>query len=142
MGSRTVEIPVVDKVTFYTQFLDIVDPFNHIPKGEREVLSILMDNDRTREYGEVIGEKLLLDYDVKQIVMDRVEITEARLNNIIASLRRRGVIIKTVNGNRLHEAYLIADEKIPFTLTFKWVNGKAYSKQDSEGSVQDNFSEV
>lgn len=116
---KVINIEVDNIVTFAVQYLSFIDPFNHLSDGEKEVLARIMTND-VAFYDDDIREKLLLDYDVKVSLMEQLSITEARLNNIITSLRKKNVLVKTKSGNNLHPAYDMRFVEFPFTLSFKW----------------------
>lgn len=121
MGTtKEINLPVNDLETFALQYLSFIDPFNHLSDGEKDVLSKVMTSNSAFIQDDVIREKLLLDYDVKTYIMHSLDITEARLNNVISKLRKKNAIIKTVHGNKLHDAYVLLNVELPFSLVFKW----------------------
>jgi biotin operon repressor len=117
---KEVNLKVNDLVTFALQYLAFINPFNHLSDGEKEILARIMTSYSAFLEEDTIREKLLLDYEVKTDIITELDITEARLNNVISSLRKKGVIIKTKNGNKLHEAYTFVNIKLPFSLNIKW----------------------
>lgn len=120
MKSKNIPLAVTDIVKFANQYLSIFDAFNHLSKGEKDVLSLIMTHKNSFIKDDEIREKLLLDYDVKMDTSRTLNVTEARLNNIISNLRKKNALIKTKHGNKLHEAYDIREITLPFDLTFSW----------------------
>jgi len=121
MGTtKEINLKVSNLITFANQYLEFINPFNHLSRGEKDILAHIMTSDNVFIENENIKEKMLLDYDVKVHIMETLDITEARLNNVISALRKKGVIIKTKNGNKLHDAYDLTEIELPFNLTFIW----------------------
>jgi len=130
MGTvKKIELESNSVLQFARQYLEIIDAFNHLSDGEKDVLSYIMTSQNAFIQDDSIREKLLLDYDVKSYIMQDLDITEARLNNVISSLRKRDVIIKTKSGNKLNGPYdFMREVELPFQLTFIWT-----LNQDGQG---------
>lgn len=129
---KIITLQVNDLLTMALQYLGFIDPFNHLSDGEKQVLARIMVNDNAFIEDKVVREKLLLDYDVKISITLDLDITEARLYNILASLRKKEALIKTANGYSLHPAYDFSEINLPYSLTFKWDHGENKEQNSKE----------
>jgi len=92
-----------------------------LTKGEVRALALimLMDNkDRT----PIDREAMLLDFKtVKERIMFDMDVSKARLGNILTSLRKKGAIKTTQNGDELNPIFSsIINEEPPFNLNIVW----------------------
>lgn len=119
-NKRIINLKVDTFKTFIKQYLSFINPFNPLTPGETDFLIELLSLESSKIEEEPIYEVMLLDYNNKQIIMERLNITEARLNNIISKLRIKGVIIKTKRGNILYTAYDVRKINLPYTFQINW----------------------
>jgi hypothetical protein len=124
MVNENIVLDVKDIRDFAVQYLTILDSFNHLTEGEKKLLVEIMIHKNSFIEDNEIREKLLLDFDVKYDASVYLDITDARLNNILSNLRKKNTVIKTKLGNKLHQVYDLRNVKLPLSLTFSWKYGE------------------
>ena len=82
-----------DRVNFLVEFTSLFKKFR--PK-EKDVLKLLLYYQITHNYD------ILMDYNIKLQVRERLGISEFNLNNLITSLRKKDVIV----GNSIKPYYI------------------------------------
>jgi len=84
------------KTKFFRQGLEIIrhiPPLNLLSNRELDVLAHLLYYDYLyRDIPEDLREKLVFDYEIRVIIRDSIGISEAVLNNLITSIRKKGII--------------------------------------------------
>lgn len=101
-------------------YLHVLNPLLRPGLSPKEilVLSEIMAEDKYED--DVIREKMLLDYSVKSKIINLLNITEAHLNNIISSLRKKNALIRTNNGNKLADMLDFRNVENSISLNFKF----------------------
>lgn len=114
-------IPIhTTKGKFYRQYLEVVKvfpPFNTLRGKELSVLSELFRlNNEYSNIDSSIRWKVIFQYDTKIQMKNKLGISDANFNNILTSLRSKGLIVK----NRVPDKYLFTiEEEFKFNINFK-----------------------
>lgn len=91
----TITIPT-DKVKFFRQGIEIlkhIPPLNKLTSRELDVLGYLLYYDyEYRTIEESLRGKLVFDYENRVKIRDFIGITEAGFNNLIKTLKTKGII--------------------------------------------------
>lgn len=98
-----------DCVTSYIRLINtLIDKDLRLTKGEIEVLThvILKDDPQRKGHDRAA---MLLDYKtVKEPIMFQYDMSQARMGNILSSLKRKKAILKNDSGYLLHPLYQIS----------------------------------
>lgn len=85
-----------NKTKFFRQYLQLIrdiPPLDGLSSRELDVLAhLLYYNYLYKEIAEHLREKLVFDYETRVAIRDSIGITEPVLNNLISSLKKKGVI--------------------------------------------------
>ena len=125
-----VETSKQECVTAYIKLINtLVEKDSRLTKGEIEILTdIILKDDATRKRHD--RAVMLLDYKtVKEPIMFNRNISQARLFNVISSLKKKKVLSQEETGYLLSPVYQINPDKT-FTFTMQW-DIQAESSTDS-----------
>jgi hypothetical protein len=119
-------IPVAsNRNVFYRQYVEFLAPFKELRDREKDVLAELLylDN-QMNDLPEDVKAKLLLDYDNRIYIREKLKISERNFNFILHGLREKGII----NNNRIAELYKVdpanSNEDGTFNLIFRFYENK------------------
>lgn len=114
MENKIISIPIKTEYEFYRFYIEILNAFKHLRDREKDVFAyLLMFNNGLKNQPQIIKDKLLLDYDLKQEIKSKLNLSDENFNCILHTLRRKGVI-KDRRINPLYEIY----PEYPFKLIF------------------------
>lgn len=107
------------KTKFFRQGLQIlkdIPPLNNLSNRELDVLAhLLYYNNFYKSVDESVRGKLIFDYETRVVIRDSIGITEAVLNNLISSLKRKGII----KGKKVIPKIDLDPDKPEVTFKFK-----------------------
>ncbi len=116
MENRIINIPIKTEYDFYRYYVEILNAFKHLRDREKDVFAyLLLFNNNLKNQTPEIREKLLLDYDVKQTIKDKLDLSDENFNCILHTLRKKDVL-RDRRINALYEVY----PEFPFTLSFQF----------------------
>lgn len=103
------KIPVKGRKKFLVivNLLDTFSPYNQLSPKEKEVYADLLYYNAKLSYIEDVSKrnKLIFDYDTRKEIGQRLGIKPSNIYNVMASLRRKGIIDKKSFINK----YVIGD---------------------------------
>ena len=109
-----------DKRKFFRQYLELVKifkPFNKLRPKELDVLAEFMY--LNNEYIEVPYEdrwKLIMHYDTKIGIKERLDMGDANFNNILSAFRNKGIMV----DKRIESKYLFnIEDNFEFKINFQ-----------------------
>lgn len=94
-----------NKIAFMIEFSCL---FKKLRNMEKEVLKLLLF------YQNQLNYDILMDYDVKVKIREDLDISEYNFNNLISSLRKKGIIV----GNKVNDTYLNLINKDSIQINF------------------------
>jgi DNA-binding MarR family transcriptional regulator len=111
-------IPIsTDGRKFFRQYLELINPLIKLRGKELDVMSeLLYYNDKFKDIPEEHRWKLIFDYDVKTEIREKLNLSDASLNNNLSALRKKGILVK----NRILKSFLIYPDstcKLSFIFT-------------------------
>lgn len=121
------EVKNVDIVTvkdkFFRQYLEIVKvffPYNLLRNAELDVLAeFCYYNDQYKQLDKDTRWKLILHFDTKIKIKDKLKLSDASFNNIITSFRKKGILV----GDKVPSKYMIeVENKFKININFL-ING-------------------
>ena len=119
---KKVTIPT-DESKFYRQYLEILNPIIKLRGKELDVLAeLLFHNTRLKDIPNNLRWKLIFDQDNKTAIRQKLNLSEASLNNNLSALRKKGIIRK----NRIPDSFLIHPSnycKLTFSFNIAEENG-------------------
>lgn len=125
---KKVTIPT-DESKFYRQYLEILNPIIKLRGKELDVLAeLLFHNTRLQDIPNELRWKLIFDQDNKTAIRQKLNLSEASLNNNLSALRKKKIIV----DNSVLKNFLVEpDEDFSLRFNFKMdksdVNGTAYT---------------
>jgi hypothetical protein len=92
-------VPIeTNKRKYFRQALELlrpIPPINTLANRELDVLAeFLYYNDKYKDIASELRAKVIFDYDTKLAMREYLEMGEAPFNNILTSLRKKGVLPK------------------------------------------------
>lgn len=100
----------VELKTLFKLWLDITYTFHKLTRQQIEVLSLLLYHHYSLQQ-EITNKKILwkmvFDYETKNKIKKEVDISDASLQNVLTSLRKRGII----SSNQIVSTYIPIIEK-------------------------------
>lgn len=121
-GMKTLVVPIdTVKGKVYRQYLEaakVFPPFNELRPKELDVLAELyLYNDKYQNVELTDRWKLIMHYDTKMQIKDKLGLSDANFNNILSSLKKRKLLIeKKIPNNYL---FTIEGKEFDFTIKFK-----------------------
>ena len=86
-----IPIQCTSLLKFYDVYVEILNCITKLSKQEKKILSLLLFihyNNKTN----IDVDNLLLNTETRKVIQDYLKISEANLNNLISSLKRKGII--------------------------------------------------
>lgn len=108
----------INKKDFWKKYLELLNPVLKLRDKEREVFSCILVLVTGNKNNPNL-EKQLLGYKSRVKIRTYVDISEASLNNNICNLRKRGFILKTNNGYKVHPNFMDVDYDKEHIVEFK-----------------------
>lgn len=107
------------KLKYFRQGLQVIrdiPPLNDLSNRELDVLShLLYYNYLYKDIAENLREKLVFDYEVRVAIRDSIGISEPVLNNLISSLKKKGII----KGKKIIPSILLNPDNPDIVFKFK-----------------------
>lgn len=103
-----IDLPIVnrkEKISFIVEFSSI---FKKLRDKEKDVLNILL------LYQDALNYNILIDYDLRVRMREELGISEHNFNNLISSLRKKGVIL----DNKINKYYVNLVQQDSIQITF------------------------
>ncbi|MAH44671.1 hypothetical protein CMI37_02530 [Candidatus Pacearchaeota archaeon] len=111
------------KGKFFRQYLELLNPLLRLRGKELDVLAeILYYNHKLEKIPEKHRWKLIFDYDTKTEICQKLQLSDASLNNNLSALRKKGIIKK----NKVTNGFLIYPNnycKLTFSFNITTENG-------------------
>lgn len=100
----------VDLKKLFNLWLNITSPFHNLTKQQIDVLALLLYFHKKLE-SEITNKKILwkivFDYETKQKIKEELDISDASLQNVLTSLRKKNII----SNNQIVSTYIPKIEK-------------------------------
>lgn len=100
----------VDLKKLFNLWLNITSPFHNLTKQQIDVLALLLYFHKKLE-NEITNKKILwkivFDYETKQKIKEELDISDASLQNVLTSLRKKNII----SNNQIVSTYIPKIEK-------------------------------
>lgn len=101
---------------FFRQYLELINPLLKLRGKELDVLAELMFyNHSLKDIPEEHRWKIIFDYDTKIKIREKLNLSDASMNNNLSVLRKKRII----DNNKVSKAYLILPQT-GFKLTFQF----------------------
>jgi len=128
-------IPIrTTKSKFFRQYLELLNPILRLRGKELDVLAeILYYNHKLENIPEKHRWKLIFDYDTKAEIRQKLQLSDASLNNNLSALRKKGIIRK----NKVTDSFLIYPNnycKLTFSFNIGQENG-IRNESDNEENI-------
>jgi len=125
---KNVTIPT-DESKFYRQYLEILNPIINLRGKELDVLAeLLFHNNRLKDIPEDLRWKLIFEADTKTSIRDKLNLSEASLNNNLTGLRKKRIIVE----RKVIKNFLVRlDENFSLKFNFKMKKSESNSTQEN-----------
>jgi len=112
-----------DESKFYRQYLEILNPIIKLRGKELDVLAeLLFHNTRLKDITSTLRWKLIFDQDNKTVIRQKLDLSEASLNNNLSALRKKRIIV----DNEVLKNFLVKPDS-NFSLRFNFkMNGSVH----------------
>tara|TARA_B100001939_G_scaffold333596_2_gene333715 strand:- start:60 stop:476 length:417 start_codon:yes stop_codon:yes gene_type:complete len=119
MTKKTITMPEVEPRKFYRQYIEILQPILKLRKREADVFAeLLYHNYLKRDIKDAEDRfKLVFDISTRNKISDRLNISNAVIQQALGGLRKKNVI----KGITLRETFAVEPEDGVFNLHFKFV---------------------
>ena len=119
MTKKTITMPEVEPRKFYRQYIEILQPILKLRKREADVFAeLLYHNYLKRDIKDAEDRfKLVFDISTRNKISDRLNISNAVIQQALGGLRKKNVI----KGITLRETFAVEPEDGVFSLHFKFV---------------------
>jgi hypothetical protein len=112
------KIPIrTTEAKFFRQYLELINPMLKLRGKELDVLAeLLYYNHQLSNIPQEHRWKLIFDYDTKVKIRNKLNLSEASMNNNLSALRKK----KIIQENKIMPGYLITLDS-SFQLTFNFI---------------------
>ena len=116
MEKKIIPLPPTTGSKFFRQYLELLNPLLKLRGKELDVLAeLLYYNNKLINIPIKHRWKLIFDYDTKMEIRNKLNLSDASMNNNLSALRKKGVI----EDNKVKAAYVVLPEN-NFILGFQF----------------------